>query len=59
MTAFYEADGPQALTWFYQVPTGRLADGPPQLYLGTPQANSSDAQPFCDASMAAEAMTAE
>ncbi len=50
VAAFYNADGPPALTWFYQIPAGRLADGPPQLYLGSPQASPSNAYPFCDAS---------
>lgn len=37
VNAFFGADGPSALTWFYQVPSGKPAGSPVQLYLGSPQ----------------------
>lgn len=40
MAAFYSAEGPLALTWFYQVPAGNAADAPSELYVGSPQVNT-------------------
>ena len=35
--AFYQQDGPSALTWFYQTPPDKPAGSPAALYLGSPQ----------------------
>jgi hypothetical protein len=37
MAAFFQPDGPSALTWFYQTPTGKPPSSPAVLYLGSPQ----------------------
>lgn len=38
IAAFFQPEGPSALTWFYQTPNGKPLGATPQLFLGDPQA---------------------